>query len=259
MELNKLTNKPIVEAIFEIRWELLKQPNGIQIDPHYKILPGILFEKLRTDYPFHERLPSSNMPDEIASYVVQHRFRIEKDKWPLIQIGPGVLTVNETEGYDWNNFRGRIKRVLDVLLTSYPELDSFKVSKLILRYINAVEFDYKHEDIFKFLKDKMKIRIEIENSLFKATGLGESALRHDLRFSFPSENPPGTFDLRLLKGNKNVVDKTEALVWDMLFNVFGEDVPCKLKDILTWIDAGHEIIESWFFKMTEGDLLEGFK
>jgi len=33
-----LKNKPLIEAIFEFRWELQEQTPGMKVDPHYKIL-----------------------------------------------------------------------------------------------------------------------------------------------------------------------------------------------------------------------------
>lgn len=82
-----LKNKPLVEAIFELRWNLQEPSPGMRVDPHYKLLIGRLYDKLNDEYPFHEQLPTATMPDEIAGYVVRHRFRKDKDKWPLIQIG----------------------------------------------------------------------------------------------------------------------------------------------------------------------------
>ena len=56
MTAKKLKNAPLIEAIFELRWELSKKPDGRQFDPHHKILLGIIYEKVKDDYPFHEQL-----------------------------------------------------------------------------------------------------------------------------------------------------------------------------------------------------------
>ena len=148
-----LKNKPLVEAIFEIRWELQEPAPGMKIDPHYKILIGRIYDRVKDEYPFHEPLPTSTMPDEIAGYVVQHRFRTDKDKWPLIQIGPGIITLNDTEGYVWEDFEKRIHKVLDVLFEAYPEVNNnLRINWLLLRYIDSVDFDYEENNIFSFLR-----------------------------------------------------------------------------------------------------------
>ena len=37
MERKILKNKPLVEAIFELRWELQEPAPGMKIDPHYNL------------------------------------------------------------------------------------------------------------------------------------------------------------------------------------------------------------------------------
>ena len=105
-----LKNKPLVEAIFELKWKLIQQDTGIYIDPHYKILIGSLYEKIKDKYPFYEQLETARMPDEIAAYLVQHRFRVKENDWPLIQIGPGIITLNDTDNYVYHVFPTRNKR-----------------------------------------------------------------------------------------------------------------------------------------------------
>ena len=93
-----LKNKPLIEAIFEIRWKLQEGPEkGMRIDPHYKLLIGRIYEKIKDKYTFHEQLPTASMPDEIAGYIIQHRFRKKENEWPLIQLGPGIITLNDTK------------------------------------------------------------------------------------------------------------------------------------------------------------------
>ena len=96
-----LQNKPLVEAIFELRWKLEERSPGIKIDPHYKILVGAMYEKVKDRYPFPEQMPTVNIPDEMAAHVVQHRFRKAENEWPLVQVGPGIVTLNDTHGYTW--------------------------------------------------------------------------------------------------------------------------------------------------------------
>jgi len=158
MERKILKNKPLVEAIFELRWALKEQASGIKVDPHYKILIGRIYDRVKNEYPFHEQLPTATIPDEIAGYVVQHRFRKSKDAWPLIQIGPGIITLNDTEEYVWEDFEKKISHVLNILFESYPDAgSSLKISGLLLRYIDAVDFNYEENNIFVFLKEKMKM------------------------------------------------------------------------------------------------------
>lgn len=94
-----LANPPLVEALVEVRWELDSPAPGVSLDPNYKILLGRFYDRVRADYPFHEQLPMSLAPDELTGYQVQHRFRLAADAWPLVQLGPGILSLNDTAAY----------------------------------------------------------------------------------------------------------------------------------------------------------------
>lgn len=257
MERKILKNKPLVEAIFELRWKLQEPAPGMKIDPHYKILVGRIYDRVKDEYPFHEQLPTATMPDEIAGYVVQHRFRKGKDKWPLIQIGPGIITLNETEGYVWENFEKRIHHMLDVLFEAYPDPENnLRINWLLLRYIDAVDFDYEKDDIFSFLGKNLKIQINIYEKLFEETGVGNLPLGFDLRFSFPAKKPKRAVHLRFARGKRKNVD---ALIWETQVQSVDEDAP-KMKDqIREWIVEAHTLTDDWFFKMIEGELLRRFE
>lgn len=257
MERKILKNKPLVEAIFELRWELQEPKQGMKIDPHYKILIGRIYDRVRDEYPFHEQLPSATMPDEIAGYIVQHRFRKDKDKWPLIQIGPGIITLNDIEGYVWEDFEKRVTYLLDTLFEAYPDAeDNLKANGLLLRYIDAVDFNYEREDIFTFLKEKLKVNIQMPEELFEQTGISNLPLGFDLRFSFPSVEPKGAVHLRFIRGKRKDID---ALVWETQVQSIDDDVP-KVKDqITTWVVSAYRLTDDWFFKMIEGELLRRFQ
>ena len=108
-----LKNKPLVEALLEVKWELpVRNTPGIEGDPHYPLLLGRLSERVETDYPFHEALPTAQIPDAMVAHMAQHRFRTSEGGWPLIQVGPGLMTVNETDGYTWDDFRERCARAI---------------------------------------------------------------------------------------------------------------------------------------------------
>lgn len=257
MEKIILRNKPLVEAIFELRWELNEIQPGVRTDPYYKILIGRIHEKIDKEYPYYEQLPTSTIPDEIASYIVQHRFRKDKDKWPLIQIGPGVITLNDTEGYNWEDFEKRIIELLEAFFEVYPEVEkSLKISSLLLRYIDAIEFDFENEDIFSFLKEKMKIDISISKEIFEKTNVYNRPIDIDFRFSFPSTNPQGAIHMRVLRGR---IRNSDALLWETMVNIGGKNAPQEKDGILQWVRDAHKLTHNWFFKIIQGDLQRRFE
>jgi len=253
-----LKNKPLVEAIFELRWELQGKNNERNIDPYYKILIGRIYERVKDKYPFPEQLPTATMPDEIAGYVVQHRFRKGKGEWPLIQIGPGIITLNDTDGYMWEDFEDRIYNdVIKNLFEVYPEPESnLKINSLLLRYIDGLNFDYSKNDIFTFLKEKMKTNIEIHKELLNDTGVNKLPLGFDLKFSFPSTKPKGFLHLRFVRGKKEDAD---ALIWETQVQLKRNEVLNSKNEIIKWIKEAHELTDNWFFEMIEGELLRRFE
>ncbi len=249
-----LKNKPLVEAIFEIRWKLLKElRTGLKVDPNYKLLIGRIYDKVKEEYPCYEQLPTASMPDEIAGYIVQHRFRKDEDNWPLIQIGPGIITLNDTEGYTWEDFERRIRHLVDILQEVYPDSqNNLKITQLILRYIDAVDFDYQNEDIFRFLKEKLKVYVQIDKRLFSNTGVNRLPHNFDLSFSFSSTEPKGAILLRFLRGKRK--DK-DALMWETIVQSNDDDISFNREKIISWVSKAHILTDDWFFKMIEGELL----
>ena len=76
MSKKDLKNKPLVEAILEFKWKLTSQTaSRIKTDPHYSLLLGRFSEKVERDYPFHEPLPTTQVPDAMVAHMAQHRFR----------------------------------------------------------------------------------------------------------------------------------------------------------------------------------------
>lgn len=251
----ELKNKPLVEAIFEIRWKLQGAPSGPKTDPHYKLLLGRLFDRFLLDYPDHEQLPTANIPDELVGYIVQHRFRVAANKWPLVQVGPGIFSVNSTADYTWQDFRPRVVSALEKLYDAHPKVGDLMVTNLILRYIDAVDFDYASDSAFDFLCDNLKLTISLPTNLFNNTDVENRPNSLVWQCSFKCQRPKGIISIRFATGQKNNVP---AIVWETIVESAGDDLPSMPKDFSNWIDAAHEITDDWFFKMIEGELERRF-
>lgn len=251
-----LKNKPLVEALLEVKWALQGPSPDMQSDPHYKILLGRLFDRLSSDYPHHEALSSANIPDEIAGYVIQHRFRALKEGWPLIQVGPGIFTVNETDKYTtWGNFETRICKAVEKLFESYPKKEALRINSLLLRYINAINFDFTESNLFEFLSQKMGVKVVLPETFFHDSNIKNLPVGLNTSFTFGSENPKGAVHVRFASGQK---DKSPAVIWEIMVQSVNETVPQMPDDFPKWANAAHEIIEDWFFKLIAGDLERRF-
>ncbi len=251
-----LANKPLVEAIFELRWELQELQQGIRVDPHYQLLVGRMYDKVNDEYPFHQKLPSASLPDEIAGYIPQHRFRKGQDEWPLIQIGSGIVTLNDTSAYLWSDFRERINKTLAILFEVYPDSPGLRIRNLVLRYIDAIDFNFATYDALDFLKGNMSVGIEMRAELFQDTGVSEAPKALDLKLSFACQKPPGEISMRFFSG---IRDNRESLMWETTAESMLEDAPQSIEDISKWIDEAHNQTHDMFFKNIGDELMRRFE
>ena len=72
-----------------------------------------------------------------------------------------------------------------MLFEAYPDAENnLKINWSLLRYIDAINFNYENENIFSFLQENLKVSIEVYEKLFEETGVSNLPLDFDLRFSF---------------------------------------------------------------------------
>jgi uncharacterized protein (TIGR04255 family) len=250
-----LKKKPLVEAIMEIRWKLQGASPGPQTDPHYKLMLGRLFDRMLQDYPEHQELPTATVPDELVGYVVQHRFRVAPNSWPLVQIGPGVFTVNSAADYKWSDFQPRVLSAVEKFYDAHPKIGDLKITNLVLRYIDAVDFDYRTSNMFDFLRDKLKLGLSLPGNLFDGTCVESRPNTLTWQCSFKCERPRGIISVRFATGQKS---NAPVLVWETTVESAGDDLPEVPRAFDRWLNAAHDITDDWFFKMIEGDLERRF-
>jgi len=262
-----LKDKPLVEAILEVRWALqvVKAqgplpvgffPSGVasdgapvfQLDPHFQLLLGRFYDRVQTEYPQHEPLPTAYLPDTVVGQGVQHRFR-HKDQWPIIQLGPGILTVNDTAKYKWEDFEPRCVQAVKTLFEAHPKPDALKIDSLVLRYIDAVDFDYTKNDLGAFLKEKMAIQCGLPDALFDESPVRRAPETFKWNTSYKCSSPAGRITLLFATGAR---EQKNALVWETVFKTDNEDLPEVPEGFESWLEAAHDVTDDWFFKLIEG-------
>lgn len=259
-----LQNKPLVEALFELRWGHSAQEGDNPPrfdDPNYQILLGRLFDAFQDQgYPFHERLPGADIPDFMSGHLVQHRFRVAESAWPLVQLGKGILTVNDGENYNWDeDFFNRCLNAVRALHKKYPgDLTSLPFQSISLKYIDAYEFDYEALSVFDFLRSKMRLEMRLPDKLLATAGVtGNPAnLLSDFAFDLPA--PPGKIRFKIGRG-KRTDDKRDLLIWETEVQSMNGQVPTDLDATAAWLLAAHTISSDWFRTLIEGDLLKEFE
>jgi uncharacterized protein (TIGR04255 family) len=232
----------ILEAIFEIRWEFAESAQK-EASQNYYIMIGRMYDELKEDYRFYEPLQSASVPNEIAEYLVQHRYRVGADEWPLVQMGPKIMAINSTQDYDWIDFEKRILKAYDALMKIYPK-DHYHLTpnSFILRYVNAMSFDFSKRTNLKFLKKEMKTTVNFDSKLFESTDLDNKPLAFDCRFSFKSFNPQGQLNFRFYRGD---VRKADAIIWETFVESKLDNISDTL-DLKEWLGSAHSLCKKWY-------------
>lgn len=253
-----LPNKPLVEAIFELRWALRPgaDPSTAK-DPGFGILLGRFYDLVRTDYPTMVDLPATQVPEEMIPSVVRHQFRLGPGEWPLLQIGPGILTANDTAGYTWERFRPRLEAAVQALFSSYPtDIAALAPSQVSLRYLNALSVDPRTINLADFLRSHLHVDVKLDERLFDSKDLSDDLRGLNLSLTYPLARPMGTVSVSVATGEAR---GKPALIWQLEVRATGNQVPSKRSSFPVWIEDAHAVVEKWFFTMAEGQLLRSFE
>jgi uncharacterized protein (TIGR04255 family) len=248
-----LKNKPLLEAILELKWnpQLSAQSNGVDSD--LRLFLGRFHDLVSKEYSAFEVLPAASVPDQMAPNVPQYRFRKTLAGWPLIQLGSGLLALNETASYTWEDYRARAQSVIELLFLKYPR--KLELTTLELRYINAVYADFEAYDVVRYLADKFKVQLSLPGSLFQESGVELHPTQFALQTSFATKSPMGSIRFSIARGKANDRD---AIVWETIVQSAQKQLPRMPEEFSEWLDAAHTVAEDWFFKLVDGELLKQF-
>ncbi|HPH00719.1 MAG TPA: TIGR04255 family protein, partial [Tenuifilaceae bacterium] len=88
--MSKLPKAPLVEVVFELRWQIINKVDLSKIPYLY----GDIYSQLKNKYPFRESIVPPEIPIDILINQPVHRFRTAPNDYPLFQVGTGIITLN---------------------------------------------------------------------------------------------------------------------------------------------------------------------
>jgi uncharacterized protein (TIGR04255 family) len=155
----KLPNAPLKEVIFEIFWDDSMENGNTPVDQGFELALGVFANKIQTTHPRIKKIFPDNFPLSLMGKTT-HQFWQDEMTWPVVQLGPGVMAINDTDkSYDWENgYFDLIKNCLKYLYESYNS--KINIKQLQLKYIDAVDLP-PDADCNVFLRDNL--RIELKN------------------------------------------------------------------------------------------------
>lgn len=179
--------------------------------------------------------------------TVQHQFWTGELTWPVVQLGPGILSVNNTEAnYIWTEtFHPHILWALDVLETSYEKEFVFKSAAL--RYIDAVDLDESLSDLRHFVAENL--RTQLSND-YKVPGILKNL---NIVQSYEIEDG-SVLNLQIHNG-VNQSNGKNSLIWITEVQKSGNLFK---KDLKHWLGMAHDITSDTFVNMLNPDFYDSF-
>jgi len=256
-EIPLLLHPPLIETIFEIRWELdADEQTGRMRDPSYPMMYGRLYEHLKKDFPVIEDLPSMQAHPETTPFIPRHRLRKEKNGYPLVQVGPGIITLNFSKGYSWSNFKAMALRLIEAVSDLYPmETRPLNFIKSEIRYVNGIRLDLARENPLAFLADKLHMKVEMSPEFNEQNILSDRPNALALNLAYALEKPMANL---AISANLGQYEGKPAFIQQTLIHSFGELAPSDPSGFSLWLDEAHGVAENCFQIFCKGELMEKF-
>ncbi len=240
--MSKLPNAPLIEVVIELRWQITQKNELTEIQYLY----GDLYNELKDKFPHRESIIPVDIPIEMTLNQPVHRFRARAGGYPLIQIGPGILTLNTIDDiYEWNSFFKDTQETIEKFLKVYTLPDKQVVPGIM--FIDFFSFNFEENDVLDYINRNFKATLS--QSFFEAD---KPPIDFNMGFAYNIEL--GQLRVNLQKG---IVNKSEGILLQTRIN--GKPLLAKEEKLGKWLNDAHELTSDLFKQLTAGNLYETFK
>lgn len=231
----KLNNCPLVDVIFEIRFNPIVPP---------EVVFPMIYNQISNDFGKIEALPISQMPTEIRNndpnleFAPLFRLKSKLNNNHILQIGPKVVVWSSSPVYSgWESFRkyivsmfekvsecgafNSIKRIGFRATNFFERTDIFDNKLLVKILLREKEIDYK----------QTMIRTEIADGEFRST----IQILNNAQVNLPTSNKAGS-----------IID---------IDTFYVPDVPNSLDEVVAKLDMAHSIEKKVFFNLLNQEFL----
>jgi uncharacterized protein (TIGR04255 family) len=237
----RLKKEPLLEAIWEIRCEVVKAPMA-------DLLPGILFKTFAGKYSSVTKLPVGDLPAVVVEHDPNLRYapkiRLESGN-QAVQIGDRVVSLNCRRPYSgWAQFSRDIKELAEVVQeTGLVE----RLERFSLKYIDLIESEKPMGLSLLNLELKLGGYHLATEPVQLRTEIRENSLTHIIQIISPAEV------LLLGKGGRlegvlvdidSIRPMEQGESWDILFQA---------------LDAVHVSCKKMFFNMLKPETIESLE
>lgn len=245
--MSRLSKAPLQEVIFELRWELQVDENtNNMMDKGFDLALGAFGRIIKEQFPEVEKKIPPDIPVQVLQYQPIYQFWSQGHSWPVIQLGPGIMTVNETdENYDWDKkYFPIVISAIKWLNEAYDSKINFKVASL--KYIDSIMInDYDFNDWNSFINENLTFNFhnEFDNS--------KRLKKFSFSQVFDIEND-SNLHVTISNGTKK---NQEVLIWQSAVTSTNEQ---SFSNLTEWINFAHRGTSELFKNITKKDFFESF-
>jgi len=247
-KMSRLRNAPLQEVIFEVRWELeVDERTNHMMDKGFDLAAGALRQILKKEFPEVVRKLPADMPPQLYQFQPVFQFWSGASIWPVIQLGPGILTVNEVDiNYDWDSrYFPLVQRVIDWVREAYNM--SLKINFVSLKYIDSVDIsDYELSNWKDFVNKNLTFNFT--NQFDTDSRLNNFSFNQVFEIDYKSK-------LHLSISNGKNKQNEELLIWQSAVVSDNEE---SIRDLLNWISFAHTKTSELFRKITKKEFYGSF-
>lgn len=254
--MTRLAKAPLVEAIVEIRWGLVKKDlESLHLnfpEDETKFFPG-QFKSVAASHGYTITETVNNPP---FPHLINNRFRKKANTWPCLQIGTGIFAANQiNEGYDWDTFKQTVLEGVTVLDQSLPrKLKGITPIFIELRYRDAFLIE-DGETSSQFLKTKLHFGFDPPDEFLKSPFLDSKPVSgHAISFQVDTVLPKGLLIFTL---NEAVINGKKGFVMDTIMR--SEPAKISNKFIKDWLEEAHTTQKHAFETLISPAYLRGFQ
>ncbi|ASJ70595.1 TIGR04255 family protein [Granulosicoccus antarcticus] len=244
---------PLVEVIAEIHWNLvpIQSAPGNAIDPYFQDFKISFQEEIiKAGFGYVEPLVPDSVPLEFMANKPLHRYRQKEGKWPLYQIGPGVLTINIVPPYQgWADFYKYIELGIECLYKCYPVSERYlNIVSLDLRYLDAFTKDHGVEDRFDFLRDDLNLAAELNPRISELAAETDEAVLQAANLSINLKSPERTVANVSCQNGMSGRDPATIVTFQTTnSNIL--DSEKSAPDVAQWFQLSHVVLHDLFDAM----------
>lgn len=237
-------NPPLIEALVEFHFPA----HG----PWDSTIPGLLYEKVRHDFPTKRTMTQKMVEIQVHDQQIRHKVNqtersqfARRDESALVQVGPYLLVANHLRPYTkWEHLRD----ITDRALATYFEIETPKrVERVVLQYINQVEFDSAKFD----LEDYFEYYPRVSDALARDYGAFFVGIH------IPYQDPPAVLVVEMTPGNPDPEARRLPIMLTLTYqNV--QPLPADKGKLMEWLESGHTRVNDAFEACIKDKLREKF-